>query len=982
MSAPEFITPTDAHCRQSVVVVRGEASPARMTRSATIIMRQAWSWALLAVLCLGAPVPAGELPRPGIVELDGSWRLSSGDGRADGVWRPVSLPADGAALGATAGGGSLWLRRELNLGDAWQRRLAPSGLAVLIRGSAVGNYLLLAAERPIGSWQGPRTGIVKPATLVFDVPEEAVDQSGRLQLSVRWQWRGWALPGMLRRQVEIGDGWLLGDKRRLEIEAGLALRRDLNSDLPSLILILLYAAIGSYYLQIFRRDQRRREYLWFGLTALIVAAHCLLHTYWAVALGEYFPALGRLYLVVGAGIIATSIQFLWPFLSSPIGGWLRAYQLSSPVLAGLLAALPGTLFTPAMEVVSRSWGIPFLIAVATLLVRRLRQGSAEARAIAFAGFSIVAVSMVEIMFQLFGPGSLFPLQAYALAFFSVSIAFSLSNRFSRVNDELLALRQQLEDMVEDRTAELSAANQKLQSEIAERELAQEAMRMLERAVEQSIDGILVADLDEETLFVNDAWARLHGRGIFEILGRRLSLFHSREQIEQQLRPALDKVKKQGSWEGEIAHLGKDGSVFPTWMSVTLLRDPEAEPVGFVMVGRDISERTQAAEEKQRIEARIQEAEKLRSLADLASGIAHDYNNMLTGVLGNSSLAMKELPAGSQAREKLTQIGNAAERAADLTAQLLAYAGVDTPILKRTDLEDLIVESRAELERCAGTSAQVELELDGSLPAIEIDAAQVLSAVLSLVAEAAASVAGKGDGSIKLKTGLVTADSGDLAGGYGGEDLSPGVFLFIRVEDNGGRFDHDQQRQIFDPLSSNQGSARNLGLAAVLSTARVHRGLVKVSNRPGGGAISELWLPVDERVAETPASAQADSEQRGSGTVLVVDDEFIMREVSRSILEQSGFDVLATGKGQEALELYRRHMAAIRLVLLDRTMPSMPGEEVLERILNMNPDARVLLMSGYSSDSIVRELIDQGKAEFLAKPFRPEELVEKVCAVIG
>ncbi len=580
-----------------------------------------------------------------------------------------------------------------------------------------------------------------------------------------------------------------------------------------------------------------------------------------------------------------------------------------------------------------------------------------------------------------GWGTIFPVQAYTFGLFAVSMALSLSNRFSRVHDELDGLRLQLEEMVEDRAAELSTANERLRSEISERELAQEAMHMLERAVEQSIDGILVADLDGVTLFINEAWAQLHDREAFEVFGRRLDLFHSGEQMAEEVEPALDRVRQEGSWEGEIGHLRGDGSSFPTWTSVTLLRDPVGDPMGFVMVARDITARRRAMAEKQRIEARIQEAEKLRSLADLAGGIAHDYNNLLTGVLGNSSLALHQLEPDSLARDKLTQIGTAAERAAELTAQLLAYAGAETLVLERVDLDQLISESRIELERGAGGGARLEIALDGSLPEIEIDATQVRQALLNLVANAADAVAA--GGVVTLETGMVFADREYLESSVLDADHPPGDYVFVRFSDSRGEIDEERRRRLFDPFASTGSSAQGLGMAAVLGTARVHRGTIKVSSRTGGGSTIELLFPAaGERVVELPSTAPRLDQWRGSGTVLVVDDEYIMREVSRSILEQWGFEVLATGEGHEALELYRQHMPTIRLVLLDRTMPTMPGEEVVKRILVLNPEARILLMSGYKSDAVVDQLIDQGLADFLPKPFRPEELVEKVRSVLG
>ncbi len=952
---------------------------------------------MLAAWCLAAiPVPAQDeaagspgRATPGLVDLAGDWRLRTtepGEPAADGGWRTVSLPAPGSALGVGAGSGGLRLERELALGEDWRRRLAPSGLAILITESALGRYRLSAGEAPVGSWTISMPGIVKPSVRLFEVPAEAVDPAGRLRLELKWQWRGWAVSRAPGSRAEVGDGWLLGDLKRLETAAELRRLRQLNSDLPLLVLALLYVAIGAYHLQLFRRDRRCREYLWFGATAIIVAFHTLLFTHWASVIGAGHPVLRRLYLATGAAMIAAAIEFLWPFLGRPIDRWLGGYQRSLLVIGGLALALPEPLWTPLTEAACRSWIIPFLPAAAIVLARELRRGNAEARTIAIGGFAIVAVGMVEGLSQLLGRGNVFPLSAYAFAVFAVSMAFSLSNRFSRVHDDLDLLRLQLEDMVEDRAAELSSANQKLRSEISERELAQEAMRMLERAVEQSIDGIMVADLEENSLFVNQAWARLHGRETFEIFGRRLDLFHSEGQLEQ-LRPALEKVREVGSWEGEIAHRGKDGSDFPTWTSITLLRDPAAEPVGFVMVARDISEHRAAAAEKQQIEARIQETEKLRSLADLAGGIAHDYNNLLTGVLGNSSLALQELPAGSPASEKLAQIGNAAERAAELTAQLLAYSGAETLVLKRTDLDQLLVDSRIELLRAAGARAEVAFQLGGvppkggrrnTMPVIEADAAQVRHAVVNLIANAAAGAAA--GAVITLETGSLTADRDDLAGDYLDEDLPAGEYVFLRVSGGSG-LGVDRDR-IFEPFAQAPGPVRGLGLATVLATARVHHGTVKVSDHPEGGSIFELLFPVaGEEAAAAPEVARPGAKWRGSGTVLVVDDEYIMREVSRSILEQRGFEVLATGEGKEALELYRRHMPSIRLVLVDRTMPTMPGEEVTKRILDIDPGAKVLLMSGFKSDETVRELIDQGKAEFLPKPFRPEELLEKVRSVI-
>ena len=751
-----------------------------------------------------------------MVELAGTWRLrvvdeKSGEGGDDGG-REVSLPAAASALDLPAGSGTIRLWRELDLRPDWRRHLAPSGLAVLISESAFSSCEVSVGEIQIGSWSMSAPGVARPIERVFEVPAAVVDPASSLRLALRCQSYGRAASRSFGPRLEIGAGWLAGDLKLLEHEAERMRLEHLNGELPLLVLALLYAALGLYHLQLFRRDRRCREYLWFGLLSMIVAGHTVQLSYWVSEINFRYVGLQRLHLATGLVLVAISIQFLWTFVDRPIGPWLRRYQWTSLAFAGLAVVLPESLWTAPVAFVIGFWGPLFLPPATFVLGHEIWYGRSDVRIVAIGGFVAVSVGVVEFVSQILGKGTVFPLQAYAFAVFATSMAFSLSNRFSTVHSDLDLLRLQLEDMVEDRASELSVANQRLRSEIAERELAQEAMHMLERAVEQSIDGILIADLEENVLFVNQAWTRLHGRETFEIVGCRLDVCHNAEQLEQ-VRAALDDVRSQGSWEGELGHLKRDGSTFPTWMSVTLLRDPEDQSVGFVMVARDLQQRRQEERERQRMEARIQEAEKLRSLADLAGGIAHDYNNLLTGVLGNSSLALHELPAGSPASDKLAQIVSAGERAAELTAQLLAYAGTERPLPER-------------------------------------------------------------------------------------------------------------------------------------ATAKPNR----------------RW--------------------RASGKVLVVDDEFTMREVSRSILEQRGFEVLTTGDGRQAIEIYRQHMPSIRLVLLDRTMPAMSGEVVLEQILNLDPGARIVLMSGYHNDATVRELTDQGLAEFLPKPFGPDELIEKVRELVA
>ena len=939
---------------------------------------------LLSALCLcPASSTLAEQPRLGILDLAGSWRFHVGDpeegaaaGLDDSGWSRVVIPATGGAIGIDREIETLWLRREIDLGKSWEQRLAPSGLAILIDNTIHGDYEIFAGGELIGQRQVLLPGIREPPPRIWKVPRTAVDARGRVQFAMRWHWTPWAPDRRVRHDSLIGDGWFLGDLERIRAEAELEKLRDFNSDLPLLILTLFYLSLGLYHLHLFRRNRRFTEYLWFGLTAIIVAFHSLLFTHWAASVPDPYGILRRLFGVSGTVMIAAWIQFLWPFLGQRIGRVLRAYQLSFLFFALSIAASPSGSWVALIEMLSKGWAILFFLAVAWLLANGLRSGRVEARSIAVGGFAVVVVGMVETGSQLLGLGTTYPLLEAAFIVFAISMAVALSNRFSRVHHDLDALRQQLEGMVEDRTEELSNANERLRSEISERELAQEAMRMLERAVEQSIDGVLISDLEGETLFINEAWARLHDYETVEILGRSLGLFHTPEQLERHVGPALQRVKEEGSWEGVISHCRKGGAIFPTWMSVTLLRDPKQEPVGFVIVARDITERERAEEEKLRIESQLQQAEKLSSLGNLAGGIAHDYNNLLTAVLGNSSLALRELPPGSLASEKLIQIGAAAERAADLTAQLLAYAGDEAIVAKKLDIDTLVNESRSELARCAG-EARLEIVSAGQLPKIEVDPSQVRQAIINLVSNAAEAVAEVGGGTVQLETGGVAADRDYFAGSYPDEDCPAGNYVFVRVSDTGPGIDPERRSRIFDPFFSTKKSSRGLGLATVLSVARAHGGTIRVTSRPREGATFELLFPaLGGRLVEM-APPEKGRQWQGTGTVLVVDDEHIMREVSRSILEQDGFTVLSTGEGRRALEIYQEHMEDIRVVLLDRTMPTMSGVEVLKRIRVLNPKVMIVLMSGYKPDAEIRDLTTSDLTDFLPKPFRPRELLDIV-----
>ncbi|MEM9556427.1 MAG: PAS domain S-box protein [Acidobacteriota bacterium] len=923
--------------------------------------------------------------RVGIVELDGRWlvqvdRAAAGSEAAssppESGWRAVDLPATWSDLGLRAIDGPIWLRRDVRLPRGWRADLAPSGLALSFGPSYFGPYSVWVGDERVAE-VGAVGSIPVPRIRVLPLEPEVVS-GDLLPLAVRFERVGWLSDRFSAPMAPFAFA-RVGDLEALREQEELGRLKHQAKDRWTHILWPFFLALGLYHLTLSVRRRELSDYLWFGLLSVDCAIMTLLQSATAIHTLGLAPA-EKLDAIVSHLSIVLLMQFLWPFLGRPIGRWLRAYQHTQAALAifALVAPYRWLVVTDAARWL---WVTPFFAATVWLLARESWRGSSDARVMSFGGAAVVVAGSAEMVLQVFALGTTFPLPAFSFALFIASMLLALSNRYGRMHHELDAMRQQLERMVEDRTTELSQANKRLQAEIAERQLAEKGIRMLERAVEQSIDGIAVADTNGQMQFINEAWARMHGYEVFELLGYDLTIFHTPEQVAQQVRPMLAKVRQSGAHEAEIEHRRRGGDTFPTWMTTTFLHDPDGEPVGYVFIARDITERNQAEQERLRLEGRVQQAQKLESLGSLAGGIAHDYNNILTGMLGNANLALQELPDDSPARERLASIEASAERAAELTDQLLAYAGEEQHVPRTVDLNELIREQRDELAALMGSGAELEVHLKDGLPPVDVDPRQVTQAIAHLLRNASDAVRDEG-GIIMLRTSSVAARHSYFDGAVLGQGAAPGRYVFFEVSDTGLGMDDATRARMFDPFFSTKASGRGLGLAAVLGIMRAHEGAIKVYSQPRRGTTVEVLFPAadEARVEATVRPAAATQVWTGSGAALVIDDEDLVREVAAKVLQRQGFDVLTAADGKTGLELFAERADEIRLVLLDLTMPEMDGEEVFRELRRRDADCCVLLMSGYREHSATQGL--EGLGGFLHKPFRPSDLVRKVREVLG
>lgn len=385
-------------------------------------------------------------------------------------------------------------------------------------------------------------------------------------------------------------------------------------------------------------------------------------------------------------------------------------------------------------------------------------------------------------------------------------------------------------------------------------------------------------------------------------------------------------------------------------------------------------------ERKRTEERLLQAQKAESLAVLAGGIAHDFNNLLVGILGNAGLALAELPPDSPVRETIRDIEVAGQRAAELARQMLAYAGRGKVSTGTVDLDGLVEEMTHLLRTSVGAGVHLVLDLAGGLPPVVGDATQIRQVVMNLVINASDAI-GSAEGVVRVSTRCVP----------GSEDLfmravvAPGEpaaqYVVLEVADTGSGMDEATLSRIFDPFFTTKFAGRGLGLAAVLGIVRGHRGAIAVESRPGAGTRFRVMLPAHDGAAPAARERVEEMPWRGSGLVIVADDEQSVRAVTARALRAMGFEVLDAEDGAAAVQLFREHQERVALVLLDMTMPRMNGVEAFRAIREADPGARVVMMSGYSEQDATDRLATEGLAGFLQKPYELATLQATVRRVL-
>ncbi|MCI0398028.1 MAG: PAS domain S-box protein [Chloroflexi bacterium] len=517
------------------------------------------------------------------------------------------------------------------------------------------------------------------------------------------------------------------------------------------------------------------------------------------------------------------------------------------------------------------------------------------------------------------------------------------------------------------------------SDITKRKQAEEALQESQRALStliSNLPGMVYRcrnDRRWSNEFVSDGSIELTGYRPEEFIGGQVyygDLIHpdDRDRVWNEVQEALAR-RQPFRLSYRVYH--KDGREKWVWEQGQGVYSSEGEVLALEGFITDITERKQAEEA-------LRHGQKMESLGILAGGVAHDFNNLLVAMLGQTSLALLKLPPENSARQHVEKAVKAAERASDLTRQLLAYSGRGQFTHRPIDLNAFLRESTPLLEVSLPKHVQLRWELADPLVAIEGDLGQIQQVVMNLVLNAAEAI-GDRPGAIVITTGERLIGQNDNHYWRETNDpLKPGQYIFLKVADDGSGMDDNTLGKIFDPFFTTKFTGRGLGLAAVLGIMRGHKGGVSVSSQVGQGTTFELLFPVSEaEVARLPILAPAQPVRKQPGAVLVIDDEAAVREAASDILELEGLRVIAAADGLKGIHLYQEQAADIDLVLLDLSMPGLSGEETFRELQRLNPQVQVILSSGYSAAEVNRAFQGRGIAGFIQKPYDWETLASAV-----
>ncbi len=572
-----------------------------------------------------------------------------------------------------------------------------------------------------------------------------------------------------------------------------------------------------------------------------------------------------------------------------------------------------------------------------------------------------------------------------------SIEFYLRKDFTQARlleverEKVGAANLELEKRVEERTAQLVQANRELKQEIADRERAQVELKQSEekyRTILASIEeAYYEVDIAGKITFFNDSVARMLGYSKHELTGMNYRTFTDMETAEK-VYEAFNGVYTSGHPTHEVDWevIGKDGTKRYVEASVSLIKDSEGRRIGFRGVVRDITEQKVAEKEKKKLEAQLQQAQKMEAIGTLAGGVAHDFKNILQTIMSYSQIMLIKKEPGDPEISKLKAIEKSVGRASDLANRLLIFSRKVESNLGPVDLNHEVSEVSRILRRTIPKMISVETQVEEELGIINADTGQLEQVMINLAVNARDAM--PEGGKLTFETRNVTLDEDYCKNHLG---VTPGDYVLLRVSDTGNGMSEEIREHIFEPFFTTKetGEGTGLGLAMTYGIVKSHHGYITCDSGPGKGTTFEIYFPVLEEADEFDFDEEEFKipVKTGNETILLVDDEKDILDLGKEILTSFGYELITAQDGESALDLYKRKCDRIHLIMLDLIMPGMGGAQCLERLLEINPEAKVIIVSGHTAKGPSKKLIEKRAKGFVGKPYDTRKILSLIREVL-
>jgi two-component system cell cycle sensor histidine kinase/response regulator CckA len=499
-----------------------------------------------------------------------------------------------------------------------------------------------------------------------------------------------------------------------------------------------------------------------------------------------------------------------------------------------------------------------------------------------------------------------------------------------------------------------------------------------RTILESIEeGYFETDLKGNLTFSNDPFCKMLGYPRNQLLGMNVRDYTTPGTAEKIFRITAQ-VKQTGRPEDVTAYevIRKNGSKTALELSISLLTDKYGKSAGFRGMLRDVTKRKETEEEKHQLETQLQQAQKMESIGTLAGGIAHDFNNILMGIQGNATLMQLKIESEHPSYEKIKNIEKFVQNGTELTKQLLGFARRGKYLVKTTDLNE-VIEGSSSLFVRTKKEIQIHTNFHDEIWTVEVDSGQIEQALLNLYVNAWQAMPEGGD--LYLKTRNVMLDSNYVKP----FKVEYGKYVEISVSDTGVGIDRETQERIFEPFftTKEMGRGTGLGLASVYGIIKSHGGYIDVTSEKEKGTTFTIYLPASEKEAVREKGVPVEV-LKGTGTILLIDDEKMILDVGCELLEELGYTVLSALSGREALDIFQKNSDKIDLIIMDMIMPGMDGGETFDRLRNINSNIKVLLSSGYSVNGQATKILRRGCDGFIQKPFDLNQLADKIGKIMG